>query len=87
MKFTKYLFMITRMILLVTNVTKKKYLKTYDVKIYLKRMIKLQSHFFRCFVYYKDKKMFKSNDTIQDNISDIIKTKVRNNKKYIHYAD
>ena len=27
-------------------------------------------------------------DTIQDNISDIIKTKVRNNKKkYIHYAD
>ena len=75
----------------VTNVTKKKYLKTYDViEIYLKKNDKNYTVMsVDASVYYEDKKKCLSQmDSIQDNFSDIVKTKVRNNKKkYIHYAD
>lgn len=74
-----------------TSVTKKKYLKIYDnIEIYLKKNDKnyiVMS--IDASVFYEDKKKCLSQmDSIQDNISDIVKTKVRDNKrKYIHYAD
>ena len=74
-----------------TNVTKKKYLTTYDViEIYLKKNDKNYTVMsVDASVFYEDKKKCLSQmDSIQDNISGIVKTKVRDNKKkYIHYAD